>query len=521
MTSRPRFAPVSLLTCGLLLAAAVCSGSSSSSPPPDTTPPTVSSTTPAAASTGVSVDAVVTATFSKLLDPITVNAHTFEVVDSGGHAVAGTVSSSGATATFTPASPLVYLTTYTATLTKGIKDTAGNSLAADDVWRFTSATTPSPLISPAVLARWVADGNVNDTGDDRVVVLDVTSQAAYDAGHIPGAQLLSSAALYQNRQEGPAVDISMVPDGAAMDALVRAAGIDDRTTVVFTTSSILNATRAYWTFRYWGFPKEKLKLLDGLNVGWTAAGNALVTEVPTVAPSTYTVKGNGALRSEVRASLSEMMAVAAGGVANAVILDARSTATTGSYAGVPGSTSAVFGASGDFVAFEGHMNGAQALPYTDLYDAASLQFRTPAELAAAFATVGIDATKTTYVHCRTGVIATLPFFALDAILGWPAVNYDGSWSQWGQLSGDAANGGMLPADSPWRTDVPALSALVVYNHATKPVELLALDGFTCSGTLDTAGASTYAPAGCTFVPPDSSVASGNQIEEADAAYFAP
>ncbi len=523
MTCRPRFVSVPLLTCGLLLAAGGCSGSSSSSPPSDTTAPTVSSFAPADASTGVAPTAVLTATFSEAVDGSTVTPATFKVTDSGGRAVAGTVTSSGAGATFTPTTALAYLTTYTATLTTGIKDLAGNPLAADRAWHFTSVTTPSPLISAAELAGWVADGAVNRAGDDRVVVLDVTTSAAYAAGHIPGAQLVTTAALYQNRQEGPAVDINMVPAGAAMDALVQAAAIDDHTTVVFTTSgsSILNATRAYWTFRYWGFPKDKLKLLDGLNAGWTSAGNALVTAAPSIVPSTYSVKSNAALRPEVRASLSEMMSVASGAVANAVILDARSPSTAGSYAGVPGSTAGVFAPSGDYVVFEGHMKGAQAFPYTDLYDAATFRFKAPDALTALFATVGIDATKTTYVHCRTGVIASLPFFVLDAILDWPAVNYDGSWSQWGQLSGDSANGGMLPADSPWRTDVAAYSEGIVYNHATQPVELLALDGATCSGTLATAGTTTYAPSGCTFVPPDSSVASGNQIEVEDAAYMAP
>ncbi len=147
MTSLPRFAPVPLLACALLLAEASCSGGSSSSPPPpDTTPPTVSSTTPAAASTGVAVNAVLTATFSKALDPSTVNAGTFEVVDSGGHPVAGVVSSTGATATFVPSVPLAYLTTYTATLGT-ISGAPGLDLerrSADREDRRRRALTPDP-----------------------------------------------------------------------------------------------------------------------------------------------------------------------------------------------------------------------------------------------------------------------------------------------------------------------------------------------------------------------------------------
>ena len=162
--------------------------------------------------------------------------------------------------------------------------------------------------------------------------------------------------------------------------------------------------------------------------------------------------------------------------------------------------------------FEGHMKGAKALDYTTLYDATTLQFKSPDAIKTLLATVGIDGTKTTYVHCRTGVIASLPFFILDALLDWPVEDYDGSWSQWGQLSANSANGGMLAADSPWRTDIPALSEAVAYNHAAKPVEELALDGSVCSSTLSTTNVITYSSS-CTPSAPDSYATSGNQVEK--------
>jgi len=66
------------------------------------------------------------------------------------------------------------------------------------------------------------------------------------------------------------------------------------------------------------------------------------------------------------------------------------------------------------------------------------------------------------------VIASSAFFVLDAILDWPVSLYDGSWSQWGQMSGSSANGGMLTPSSPLRTDIPSRSELVVYNYSTDP-----------------------------------------------------
>jgi len=68
------------------------------------------------------------------------------------------------------------------------------------------------------------------------------------------------------------------------------------------------------------------------------------------------------------------------------------------------------------------------------------------------------------------VIASSAFFVLDAILDWPVSLYDGSWSQWGQMAAYSAPSGTagLKDDSPWRTDIPSRSELVVYNYDTKP-----------------------------------------------------
>ena len=119
------------------------------------------------------------------------------------------------------------------------------------------------------------------------------------------------------------------------------------------------------------------------------------------------------------------------------------------------------------------------------------------------------------------MIASSAFFVLDGILGWPVANYDGSWSQWGQMSASSGNGGQLSPTSPWITDT--LSEIVTYNFASsKTVELLTLDGNTCSGTMSTDGTKTYSTSTgstCTPSAPNSFATSGNQIEEEDAKYM--
>ncbi len=269
----------------------------------------------------------------------------------------------------------------------------------------TAQTTPT-LLPPETLKTWIDAGIVNSTGFDRVVILDVTSLGTYTAGHIPGAQFVNSADIYQIRQEGPATDINMSPDGPHMDALIQKYGIDKNTTIVFTTGAaspgagaILSATRAYFTFRYWGFQKSKLKLLDGVNFSWKALYGLTTDDSPAPVPSTYSVKNNVQLRTDLRASLLDMINVAEGRVANAVSIDMRTAATTGSYAGVRGSTAGVFNPGSDFSVFEGHLKGAKAMDYTTLFDSTNnYRFKAPDVLAGMFNAVGIDGTKYTHVY---------------------------------------------------------------------------------------------------------------------------
>lgn len=108
--------------------------------PPDTTPPTVSSTSPANNATNVSTSAAISVTFSEAMSAASITTSTFTV-----NGVSGSVSVSGATATFTPSSALATSTTYTATViggSSGVKDAAGNSLASNYSWTF---TTSAPL----------------------------------------------------------------------------------------------------------------------------------------------------------------------------------------------------------------------------------------------------------------------------------------------------------------------------------------------------------------------------------------
>jgi len=114
----------------------------------DTTAPTVATVTPQSGATGVARTATATATFSESMDPTTINTSTMTLRNSSGTLISAGVTYNGAIATLTPSAQLASATTYTALIksgASGVKDLAGNALAADFAWSFTTAP---PTVSP-------------------------------------------------------------------------------------------------------------------------------------------------------------------------------------------------------------------------------------------------------------------------------------------------------------------------------------------------------------------------------------
>lgn len=124
---------------------------------PDLTPPSVSSTNPADGATWVPINSSITATFSEALLAATINNVTFTLRDAANTQVAGTVSYSGTTATFTPTSDFKYSTKYFATISSNISDLSGNNLIADYTWTFSTGAAPDttpPQISRVIPAPY-------------------------------------------------------------------------------------------------------------------------------------------------------------------------------------------------------------------------------------------------------------------------------------------------------------------------------------------------------------------------------
>jgi len=196
-----------LAAMGCMLQSSGVSGAGGAGGIGETTSPTVNATVPDGAATDVAVGATVDVIFSEAMAPSTLTGATFTLTH-GGASTSGAVTYSGVTATFTPTIALALNTVYTATITTGAEDLAGNALVTGHAWSFTTravADTPPPTVtstSPPDGALDVAAGAVigatfsvaMDPATISAATFTVTNQGAPLAGAVTYAGATASFA---------------------------------------------------------------------------------------------------------------------------------------------------------------------------------------------------------------------------------------------------------------------------------------------------------------------------------------
>ncbi len=150
----------------LLVVATGCSDPDETGGNPGLTPPTVATVVPPSGAAGSCPNTIVTATFTKAMNPATIKASTFVLAGPNAAVVAGQVTYNAAsnTAIFTPTGPLALNTSYTATLTTGVTDVFGNHLVRNFAWSFTTGVIAcTGTGTPAVVSFTPADGACPNT----------------------------------------------------------------------------------------------------------------------------------------------------------------------------------------------------------------------------------------------------------------------------------------------------------------------------------------------------------------------
>jgi Big-like domain-containing protein len=168
------------------------------------TPPTLSliSTTPRDEASGVAVNAPIVAIFSKRMDGRTITTETFQLTDSNGNPVPGTVTTEGVRATFQPASPLAGYSTYAAIVAASVKDQDGIELNSPVVWHFTTTFAPD-VTPPRVIATSPLSGS-------SCVDIDTTVTATFDE-EIKPSTVNSSTFILKDAAENPVASVISSP----------------------------------------------------------------------------------------------------------------------------------------------------------------------------------------------------------------------------------------------------------------------------------------------------------------------
>ena len=263
-----------------------------------------------------------------------------------------------------------------------------------------------------VSTEWLAE----HLEDENVVVAEVDENPdLYDEGHIPGAVKLHWRDDLQDPVERDLVD------QATFERLMAERGIGNETSVVlYGDRNNWFAAFAYWYLKIYGH--EDVRLLDGGRQKWVDERRELTTEVPSPAPKTYRAKERDESIRAYRDQVREWIEADA----NALV-DVRSPAE---YAG---DLIAPPGYEQEGAQRAGHIPTAVSVPWASAVRDDGT-FKSPDELRELYAGKGVSPDKEVTAYCRIGERSAHTWFVLRELLGYERVrNYDGSWTEWGNL----------------------------------------------------------------------------------------
>ena len=278
-------------------------------------------------------------------------------------------------------------------------------------------STASGYANPDMLVStdWVAE-RLNDPG---VVLVESDEDVLlYDTGHVPGAVKID----WHMDLNDPLVRDYL--DAERFAALMSRNGISrDHTVVFYGDNSNWWAAYALWVFSLFGHPD--VRLMNGGRRKWVLEQRPLVTEVPARTRTEYPLpeRSDGPIRAFREDVLHHLKK---GGA----LVDVRSPQEfSGEMLHMPDypQEGALRG---------GHIPGARNVPWKRAANDDG-SFRSAEELEAIYAEeIGLSRDEEIIAYCRIGERSSHTWFVLKHLLGFPNVrNYDGSWTEWGNLVG--------------------------------------------------------------------------------------
>jgi thiosulfate/3-mercaptopyruvate sulfurtransferase len=251
----------------------------------------------------------------------------------------------------------------------------------------------------------------------RFLEVDVDTDS-YDKGHLPGA-----TGVNWKSQLTDAIRRDLVSRDE-LESLLRAAGIDDDTTIVlYGDNNNWFAAWAYWQLRYHGI--DSVRLLDGGRIKVEAERLPLTTDPPSHGAGSITVPTE--TREELRAYRQQV--IDGVGAPDRDLVDVRSPEE------FRGELSAPALLPQEAAQRRGHIPGAVNVPWATAV-AEDGTFKPIEQLRELYAAKGVDGSDEVVAYCRIGERSSHTWFVLHELLRYENVrNYDGSWTEYGSLVG--------------------------------------------------------------------------------------
>jgi len=269
---------------------------------------------------------------------------------------------------------------------------------------------PEVLVSTQWAADHLSDPKV------RLVEVDVDT-SAYDQGHIAGAVGWNWQSQLQDNVRRDLID------KATLERLLGQSGISNDTTIVFYgDNNNWFAAYAFWQLKYYGH--RDLRLMNGGRKKWIEEKRPLTTDAPRVLPATYHA---GGADESVRARKEQLFA----------LLEKRSTGQLVDVRSVDEFTGKIIAPPGmnETAQRAGHIPGAANIPWSQAANEDGT-FKSADQLKALYQGKGVTGQGETIAYCRIGERSSHTWFVLKYLLGYDHVkNYDGSWTEWGNLIG--------------------------------------------------------------------------------------
>jgi thiosulfate/3-mercaptopyruvate sulfurtransferase len=271
---------------------------------------------------------------------------------------------------------------------------------------------PEVLVENDWLSTHLSDPKV------RVAEVDYDPAANYLLGHIPGA------VLFDWRKDINDPVRRDILSQEALGELFRRAGIDDDTTLVlYGDFNNWFAAFAFWVFTYYG--AKHVKILNGGRKKWIAEDRPLDKDVAKPHPGKFQARGGDPkLRvylDDVRAALADVK------VGKVTLVDVRSPKEFSGEITAPPEYPTEHAQRG------GHIPGAKNIPWAQAVNEDGT-FKSREELEGLYKSKGVSPKGPVFTYCRIGERSSHTWFVLRYLLGYPDVrNYDGSWTEWGNL----------------------------------------------------------------------------------------